>query len=318
MDFLTEIETAHRRISPHIRRTYLERSENLSSIAGGDVFLKLENLQHTGAFKARGALNKLLSFDRQSLEKGVITASTGNHGAAVSFGANIVGNKATVYVSRIASPSKVAAIKRLGAEIVEFGDDCVETENHARAEAERIGAAYVPPYNDPDVIAGQGTIAKEIVEDIGVPDKILVSLGGGGLISGIAGYLKAVSDKCEVVACSAANSCVMMQSIGLGKLVGDLPSLPTISDGTSGGIENDSITFDYCRDLVDRYLSFTEEEIHLAMRDFIDVHHMLIEGAAGVALAGIGSKELDQKGKTTVVVVCGANIGTETLAGVLA
>lgn len=318
MDLPSQIADAYRRIGLHIRETYCEHSRFYSQNSGANVFLKLENLQHTGSFKVRGALNKILSLDKVSLERGVVTASTGNHGAAVAFSASLVGIDATVFVSKSASGSKIESIRRLGAEVKEFGEDPVEAENRARQFALETKCAYVPPYNDIEVVAGQGTIGLELHRQLKDIDAVFVALGGGGLISGVGVYLKALNPNVEIIGCSPENSKVMIQSLELGELRGDLPSLPTLSDGTAGGIEEGSITFDLCRKFVDRSATVSEGEIAKSLVEFMDTHHMQIEGAAAVAVAAFEKEAERYKGKNVVLIICGANIGAKTLATVLA
>jgi threonine dehydratase len=316
VDVLNEVLRAEERIRPHIRETMLEYSPVLSELGEADVYCKLENLQHTGSFKTRGAMNKLLSTAAEELARGAVTASTGNHGAAVAYSLNELGASGVVFVPDNAIPSKVQAIERLGAEVRYFGQDCAEAEAHAREHAAQNRMVYVSPYNDPQVIGGQGTIAVELVGQLDHVDAVYVSLGGGGLISGIAGYLKSFEPDVQIMGCSPENSQVMIQSVKAGKIL-DLPSLPTLSDGTAGGIEAGSITFDLCRTLVDGYVTVTEEEIKESLLLFIGTHHMLIEGAAAVAIASYLKTRQRFVGKNVVIVICGANIHLETLAEVL-
>lgn len=316
MDVLKEVLRAEERIRPHIRETMLEYSPILSELGEANVYCKLENLQHTGSFKTRGAMNKLLSLTSEELAQGAVTASTGNHGAAVAYSLNKLSASGLVFVPDNAIPSKVQAIERLGAEVRYFGQDCAEAEVRAREYATQNRMVYVSPYNDPQVIGGQGTIAVELARQLGHVDAVYVSLGGGGLISGIAGYLKSVQPDGQIIGCSPENSQVMVQSVKAGRIL-DLPSLPTLSDGTAGGIEAGSITFDLCRTLVDDYVTVTEDEIKESLLLFIGTHHMLIEGAAAVAIASYLKTRERFAGKNVVIVICGANISLETLAEVL-
>ncbi len=316
MDILREVLLAEERIRPHIRQTILEYSPVLSQRGGADVYCKLENLQHTGSFKVRGAMNKLLSLAAEERARGVVTASTGNHGAAVAYCLGKLDASAIVFVPEGSSPSKIQAIERLGAEVRYRGGDCVEAEVCARRYAAQHGMTYVPPYNDPQVVGGQGTIGVELARQLDQIDAAYVSLGGGGLISGIAGYLKSVRPGVEIIGCSPENSQVMIQSVKAGRIL-DLPSLPTLSDGTAGGIEAGSITLELCRTLVDEYVAVTEDEIKEGLRLFIGTHHMLIEGAAAVAIASYLKTRERWVGKNVVVVICGANISLETLKAVL-
>jgi threonine dehydratase len=316
MNLPEEVRVSEDRIRPFIRETPLEYSLFLSQLGGANVYLKCENLQHTGSFKARGAMNRLLALSPLDRERGVVAASTGNHGAAVARSAAELGMPAIVYVPEDASPSKLDNIRRRGAEVRYHGNDCVIAETFARAYAEEHGLSYVSGYNDAHVVAGQGTIGVELERQLDHIDAVFVALGGGGLISGIAGYLKSVHPEVTVVGCSPENSKVMMESVRAGKIL-DLPSLPTLSDGSAGGVEPGSITFEWCRELIDEFVSVTEEEIAETLRTFIETHHMLIEGAAAVAVAGYLVMQERFKGKNVVIVLCGANIALETLRDVL-
>jgi len=316
IDVIQEVQTAERRIRPYIRQTYLEPSPYFSEISGANIFFKCENLQHTGSFKARGAMNKLLSLNSAELDRGVITASTGNHGAAVAYALGQLRANGIVFVPSHAASSKVEAIKRLGAEVRYHGTDSVEAEAHARQYASDHGLTFISPYNDPQIIGGQGTIGLELARQLEHIDVVFVAIGGGGMISGIAGYLKRLRPDCRIIGCSPANSQVMIQSIKAGEIL-DLPSQPTLSDGTAGGVEPGSITFPLCQELVDDYETVSEEEIKRCLRQFLVSHHMLIEGSAAVPIAAM-LKRLDElQGQNVVIVLCGANIDLEILTEIL-
>jgi len=316
MDIAKEVIAAEIRIRPYIRKTILEYSPYYSRLTEANVHFKLENLQHTGSFKLRGAMNKMLSLSPAQRDRGVVTASTGNHGAAVAYGLGKLGGRAIVFVPENASPGKVQVIAGLGAEVHHFGDDTADTEAHARKFADQNGLAYIPPYNDVQVIGGQGTIAVELANELNNIDIVFVALGGGGLISGIAGYLKSNHPGMEIIGCSPQNSQVMIQSVDAGQIL-DLPSLPTISDGTAGGIEPGAVTFDLCREWVDEYETVTEDEIKENLREFLQIQHMLIEGSAAVAIAAMVKRRDRLAGKNVVVIICGANISLETLKTIL-
>jgi threonine dehydratase len=175
---------------------------------------------------------------------------------------------------------------------------------------------YLSPYNDADVIAGQGSVGVELAKQLPNLDAVFIAVGGGGLISGIGTFLKSVNPGVEIVSCQPAASAVMTESVKAGKIL-DLPSDPTLSDGTAGGIEADAITFDICRDVISRYVVVSEEQIAHAMREFIDSHHMLLEGAAGVAIAGFLEVADEYKGRNVAIVICGGNISRETLKKVI-
>ncbi|MEM7797836.1 MAG: threonine/serine dehydratase, partial [Chloroflexota bacterium] len=313
---------ARSRIYPYIRKTFLEYSNYFSEMIGGEVWFKMENQQHTGSFKARGAVNKIMnltdSLSRSNeVYNGVVTASTGNHGAAVGYALSQFGLNGMVFVPENASPSKLKNISQYGVDIIKHGQDGVETENYARQYADENGYVYISPYNDLDVIGGQGTIGIELTAELEKPaDHIFVALGGGGLISGVSGFLKTEWPKINVIGCSPVNSMVMIKSVRAKKIL-DIPSLPTISDGTAGGVEKGAITFKFISKLVDEFETVTEEEIKNAMRLFMDVHHQMIEGAAGVAVASLIKQRERLAGKRVVAIICGGNIDLQILKGIL-
>ena len=278
--------------------------------------MKLENLQFTGSFKIRGAMNKILTLTDEQLNKGVVTASSGNHGAAVSLALKKLNINGLIFVPDYASETKLEAIRLNGAEIRKYGNDQVDTEIFARDHALENDMTFISPYNDSAIIGGQGTIGVELADQLEDMDAVFVSIGGGGLISGIAGYLKFIRPEIQVIGCSPENSRVMMESVKAGKIL-EMASLPTISDGTAGGLDPGTITFELCKDLVDDYIAVTEEEIMDSMRLFMKSHHMLIEGAAGVSLASIIKCKEQYRGKKVTVIICGANINSETLKSIL-
>ncbi len=307
---------AANRIAEFIRETPLDYSPYFSELTGANVYLKLENLQHTGSFKLRGAFNKLLSLTPKQRAAGGVAASSGNHGAAIAYAMNTLGSKGVIFVPEHTSPTKVDAIKRAGGDVRFFGTDGLDTELHAREFAAENDMTYLSPYNDADVIAGQGTCGVEIAKQLSNVDAIFIAVGGGGLISGVGSFLKSVNPAMAVVSCQPAASAVMTESVKAGKIL-DLPSDKTLSDGTAGGIEAGAITFEFCRDITDDYLIVSEEQIADAMRKFIDSHHMLPEGAAGVAIAGLVGSAEKYQGKNAVVIVCGGNVSRDTLKKVI-
>ena len=311
-----DIEAASERIAGYVRETPLEVSHPLTMDTGAEVLLKLENLQLTGSFKLRGATNKLLTMPARERSRGVVAASSGNHGAAVAWAARALDVSAEIFVPEGASAVKVDAMRRSSATVHYFGTDGLDTEVHARAYAAAREKTYVSPYNDPAVIAGQGTVGAEIRRQAGAIDLVVVAVGGGGLIGGIAADLKAYFPTVRVVGVQPANSPVMSRSIRAGRIV-EMGSLPTLSDGTAGGIEADSITFGLCRALVDDWIEVPEAEIAAAMRHCIEVEHLLVEGAAGVAIAGFRRIASDVEGKRAAIVLCGANISAERLRSIL-
>ena len=304
------------RIGPYVRETPLDYSPALSQASGADVYLKLENLQPTGSFKVRGAVNKLLDLTPEQRGRGVVAASSGNHGAAAAYGAGQLCGQAQVFVPHHASPANVAKMRALGAQVALYGDDSGVTEVYARQVAAAQGQVYVSPYNDTAVVAGQGTIGVELARQVDRVDAVFVAVGGGGLIGGVAAYPKTVQPGVRVVGCQPQASCVMAASVRAGRVL-DLPSAPTLSDGTAGGIEQDAITFDLCRDLVDEYVLVGEDEIAAGVRTVIETHGQLVEGAAGVAVAAFLARVADYQGQRVVIIVCGGNISVETLRSVV-
>ncbi|MGB5344552.1 MAG: threonine/serine dehydratase [Woeseia sp.] len=307
---------AANRISPYIRQTPLEHSPYFSEQTGANVWLKLENLQITGSFKLRGAFNKLLSLTAEQRAQGAVAASSGNHGAAVAFAMAQLRVDGMIFVPEQTSSVKVQAIKRAGIKVEFFGHDGLDTELHAREFARAKGMHYLSPYNDAAVIAGQGSCGVEIAHQLNKVDALVVAVGGGGLISGAGGFLRSAYPHLDIIGCQPVASAVMAESVQKGAIL-DLPSAPTLSDGTAGGIEPGAITFELCRKLVKQFVLVSEEQIAAAMRDFIDAQHMLLEGAAGVALAGLRKKATELRGKNVVVIICGANVSRETLRKII-
>jgi len=316
-DIRREAVEAEKRIRPHIRETPLDYSSYLSALSGCNVHLKLENIQLSGSFKFRGAVNKLLSLSQTDLKKGVVTASSGNHGCAFAQACHLLGLKGTVYLPNYASPAKIDAIRQFDVNIQFYGDDCgLETEVYAREIANETGQAYISPYNDPKVIGGQGTIGIELERQLDPIHAVCVCVGGGGLIGGIAGYLKAGDKSVQIIGCQPENSAVMYESIKAGRII-EMNSKPTLSDGSAGCLEPGAITFAICRDYVDDFILVSEAEIKDAILFILEKHNMIIEGAAAVAVASF-LKEKDRfPGKEVVLIISGAKISLETLKNLL-
>ena len=316
LDFPKSVDEAAERISPFIRKTYFAYSPEFSNLLSADVRFKMENLQVTGSFKARGAINKVLSLTKEQRQKGVVSASTGNHGAAVAYSAKELDAPCSIFVPKDTSEAKLQNIKNYDAKIVIYGEDCVDSEKKAREFASHNDQVYISPYNDPFVIAGQGTIGYEIKDQCDSLDIIIVSVGGGGLIGGTASYLKSVWSSLQVIGCSPENSAVMIHSIKKGKIL-DLESRPTLSDGTAGGVEKESITFPICKDIIDQTILVSEAEIQNGMLEFLKNERMLLEGAAGTAVATLIKMKDTLKGKKVGVIICGGNISLDVIKKVL-
>ena len=314
-DLLERIAQAERLIRPYIRETPVVQSLALSEATGAEVWLKCENLQVTGSFKARGAVHRLLDLPEDARGRGVIAASSGNHGVGVAYAGHALGIPVTVYVPDFVSPAKAAGMRRLGATVQVFGTDGLDTETEARRVADAHGQAYVSPYNDLSVVAGQGTVGVELARQLDGIGTVIVAVGGGGLISGISAVVKAQAPNVRVIGAQPANSNVMIESMRAGHVV-ERPSLPTLSDGTAGGIELDTVTFPLCRALVDDWIEIAEDDIVAAVRHAIEVEHMLVEGSAAVAIAALRRCDPMPTGRV-VVILCGANISAQRLREVL-
>ena len=310
-----KVSEKYRQIKKYIVKTPLQKSLPLSN-SKHNIYLKLENLQKTNSFKLRGAFSKILSLSQAEKEKGLVTASTGNHGAAVAYAAKELGLEAIIFAPTNASKTKLAAIEILGAELRYYSNDSAKAEAHARKFALENNLTYISPYNDPEIILGQASIGLELWQDLPQIDAVIVSLGGGGLISGVAGYVKTRNPDIQVIAASPLNSAVMIESQKAGRIL-DIESKETLSDGTAGGVEAGSITFGLVRDLVDDFVTVTEEEIKQELKEFIDSHFMLIEGAAAVTIAAYRKFKNNIRGKNVVLLICGSKISSNTLKEVL-
>jgi threonine dehydratase len=315
-DIATAAEQAAERIAALIRQTPLEYSPLFSRETGAEIYLKLENLQRTGSFKLRGASNRLMTLTPAERAAGCVAASSGNHGAAVAYAMQQLGTNGVIFVPEQTSSAKVEAIRSYGGDVRFFGTDGLDTEVHARAFAGKQGMRYLSPYNDANVIAGQGTCGVEIAHQLPDVASVYVAVGGGGLISGIASVLKTKNSAVRIVGCQPEESAVMAKSVEAGRIL-DLPSGSTLSDGTAGGIEPGAITFELCCDLVDEFILVSEEQIAAAVRRYIDVQHQLIEGAAGVAIAAMLADANLAEGEKSVVVICGANISRDSLKSII-
>jgi threonine dehydratase len=311
LDFRKGIERAYARIQSEIIRTALENSPGLSLVSGARTYLKWENKQRTGSFKFRGALNKLRSLSPEDRDKGVVSASTGNHGLGLSLAARMEGVGLVLVLPMNVCIEKRRRLEESGAEIILHGESCDRAEHWARHLAEESGRVYVSPYNDPEVIFGQGTIGLEILQDLAATEAALVPVGGGGLVAGIAGYLKSVNNRISVFGVEPERSAFMAASLCAGKIV-KIREEETIAEAVAGGIEPGSITFPLCQALLDGLIKVGESLIWEAMCLLYDKHGQTVEGAGALALAGM----LDQSGllsrKRTVLIVSGGNISTES------
>jgi threonine dehydratase len=315
---------AYERIRASVVLTPLEAAPKWCADSG-ECFFKREDLQQTGSFKLRGATNKILSLRPDQASRGVIAASNGNHGLGVALAAKRAGIAAEIYVSSHVSPAKATRIEQLGACLRRVGSDPLEAELAARSAAETSGKVFISPYNDLEVMAGQGTIAVELEQQAGklppqraktarvgdpVLDAVFVAVGGGGLIGGIGAYLKSVSPATEIVGCWPENSRVLYESIKAGRIL-DVPEQPTLSESTAGGLERGSATLEVCSKVIDRSVLVSEAEILAAMRQVRETEGWLMEGAAAVAVSAFQKEPQRYRGKKVAVIICGGNISPE-------
>jgi threonine dehydratase len=316
---LLEILVARRRIAPYVRRTPLVPSSWLSGLAGADVALKLESMQHSSSFKSRGAFNAVIARLERSVPKltRLVTASAGNHGCALAAAAETFSLPLTVFTPADAPKVKLAAISRHGAELRADSRDYDEAEKLAKAFARDTGAAFISPYNDADVIAGAATVALEIFEEDADTDMLVVPIGGGGLISGAAAVAKTVSAGCAVVGVEVQASCAFQTSVRAGTLVEIVPG-PTLADGLGGNPDPDTITFEPIQRLVDQLVTVSEQDLEAAVVGLVAAEHVIAEGAGAAATAALIGKRVDVSGRRVAVIVSGANIDRARLTAILA
>lgn len=310
-ELFDRIMAAHLAIRPQVPVTPLERSAVLSAQLGCEVLLKAEHLQPSGAFKLRGATNKISTLSEAERRCGVTTASTGNHGMAVARAGALAGTAVRVHVAAGTARTKTDAILALGAELVVIDGPPIEAEASARRDAAESGRTYVPPYNDLDVMAGQGTVGVELMQQAPDLDAVFIAVGGGGLIGGTGTAIKRIRPQTRVVGVWAENSPVMLRALEAGAIV-DVEEGETLSDGTAGAVEAGSVTFPVCQSVIDERVLVSEAEIARAMRQVAEAEHWIVEGAAGVALAGLVRQAEAWRGRKVAVVLCGRNIALDT------
>jgi len=305
-DILPLVRQAADRVYALVTETPLVALPPHPSVAPpGRVFAKLEQLQTTGSFKLRGATNKLMSLTAPEAAAGVITSSTGNHGLGVAAAAKFLGIDAEVFLSTQVTRAKQQKIIRQGARIRVVGDDPLAAELAAREDAAATGRSYISPYNDAYVVAGQGTIALELLRQLPEIEAIFIATGGGGLISGVGSVLRQLAPGVQVIGCWPENSAVLYASLEAGHIIAAAES-PTLSESTAGGVEQGSITFDLCREVMHHGVLVSEQEILSAMR-WGHAQGWAMEGASGVSLAGYLKEARRYADRCAVVLFCGGN-----------
>ena len=307
MASLNDIEQANARINGHVRRTPTVRFSPLRDELPCEIYLKLENLQVTGSFKARGAVNKVMSFPHEAIAQGVITASGGNHGLGVAYAAHLMKVPATVFVPEKANQARRDRLARWGATVVVGGRDWDDAYASALHECKKTGKPMVHPFNDEYVIAGQGTAAKELLADCPNLDAVIVPIGGGGLIAGVATYIKETSPNIQVIGVEPTGAASMNASIEAGKIV-ELTELKSIADTLSARSVGD-LTFGATQEYVDRIVLIDDDAMRNTMRRLWNEYALLVEPSGSAALAAlIEGKTRISEGSRVAVIVSGGNI----------
>ncbi|MCM0081222.1 threonine ammonia-lyase [Geomonas sp. Red32] len=314
LDYNLILDAAHR-LKKRVRRTELIHAQHFSDKLGLPLYFKCENLQRTGAFKIRGAMNFMTAQPRAALSGGVITASAGNHAQGVAFSADLLGVKSVIYMPETTPPQKVFSTRDYGAEVVLEGKNFDEACAAAYREAEKTGARFVHPFDDPLVMAGQGTIGLELLEDLPDLANILVPIGGGGLIAGIAKAIKETHPHVRVIGVESAAAPSMQQALKNGKVV-TVPIRASLADGIAVKTAGTN-TFPVIKDLVDEVVLVEEEEIALAIVSLLERNKLMVEGAGAVGLAALLNNKVKRISGKTVALLSGGNIDVKTIAVVV-
>ncbi len=310
---LEKLYDAQKQLRRVLRHTSLIPAPRLGTDA--TVYLKPENLQVTGSFKVRGAYYKIASLPEADKKRGVIACSAGNHAQGVALAAQVGNIKAKIFVPSTAPISKVEATKRYGAEVVLVDGVYDDAYAAARAEAEKSGAVFVHPFDDEDVIAGQGTIGLEIFEDLASADAVIVPIGGGGLAAGVGFALKSLNPNCEVYGVQAAGAPSMSDSFHAGKIVNG-NRVKTFADGIA--VKNPgTLTFECCRNYLDDIVTVTDDQIAAAILLLMEDYKMIAEGAGATGLAAVLFNKLPLAGKRVVCLISGGNIDVTILSRVI-
>lgn len=310
---LEKFEQASELVKKVTLPTKLVYSEYLSEQTGGKVFLKPENMQYTGSYKVRGAYYKITTLSDEEREKGLITASAGNHAQGVAFAAKKYGCKATIVMPSITPLIKVNRTKSYGAEVILYGNVYDEACEYAKQLAEERGLTFVHPFDDLDVVTGQGTIAMEIVQELPTVDYILVPVGGGGLSTGVSVLARMLNPKIKVIGVEPSNAASMLAAFECGEPV-TLPYASTIADGTAVKRVGETI-FPYAKEHLDQLLMVEDDELIGAFLDMVENHKMVVENSGLLTVAAL--KQLDLKGKKAVAVLSGGNMDVITLSSIV-
>lgn len=310
---LENFEAASSIVKNVTKPTKLIYSEYLSQQTGGKIYLKPENMQHTGAYKLRGAYYKISTLSEEERARGIITASAGNHAQGVAYAAKEFGCKAVVVMPTITPLIKVNRTKQHGAEVILFGDGYDDSFKKAKELAEEHGYTFVHPFDDDDVITGQGTITMEIIQELPTVDYIFAPVGGGGLISGVASLAKMLNPKIKVIGVEPIEAASMSESLAAGSVV-TLESANTIADGTAVKTVGE-LALKYAKESVDMMLTVEDDELIGAFLDMVENHKMIVENSGLLTVAAL--KQLDLKGKKVVAILSGGNMDVITMSSIV-
>ncbi len=313
---LREIQDARKLIRNEINKTPLVRSKYLSGLCGSDVYLKLENLQVTNAFKIRGALNRMMNLTSEEKARGVVAASSGNHAQAVAVGAEKLNLTATVVVPETTPRIKVEKIGKHKVELILHGEKYDYAELYAHKLAKERGATFISSYNDPFVVAGQGTVGLEILEDLPTVDSIIVPVSGGSVLSGVAVAAKSIKPGIEILGAQPENVAAMYYCLKAGKII-NMEMKHTIADGLDGNIEQGCITFELVQRYVNEILLFNEDTIRRMIRLLWEKERQVVEASGAISIAPIVETPKRFAGKQTVAVITGGNIDDAVFQGIL-
>jgi threonine dehydratase len=314
---LSDIEHARGSIRDWIRKTPLVRSRYLSEVCSGEVYLKLENLQVSNAFKIRGALNKLTNLTAKEKERGILAVSSGNHAQAVAIGAEKLNLTATVVVPEKTPKIKIDKIKQHNVELIVYGENYDIAEPYGHKLAKEKGLTFVSSYNDPLVVAGQGTVGLEILEQLPTVETIVVPASGGSILSGVAIAVKSIKPSIEVLGAQPETVAAMYYCLKAGKII-QVPMKPTIAEGLDGNIEQGCITFEMVQKYVDEILLFNEEMVRKMVHLLWEKEGQMVEASGAIAVAPIIEMPKRFEGKRTVAVITGGNIDDSLLQSILA
>ncbi|MFC4307590.1 threonine/serine dehydratase [Steroidobacter flavus] len=307
---LADIRAAHTRIRDRIHRTPVMTSATLNEKAGAQLFFKCENLQKIGAFKARGATNAVALLSDEEAKRGVVTHSSGNHAAALARAAKLRGIPAYIVMPSTCPQAKVASVRRYGAEVILCEPTYAARESNAKSVVERTGAVFIHPFNDPRVMAGQGSLALELLEDVPDLTDILCPIGGGGLISGVSTAIKSINPEIHVFGVEPKGADDAAQSLAAGKII-PCTSPNTIADGLRGSLGE--LTFEEIQRHVDGIVTVSEEEIVHAMRAIWEVMKIIVEPSGAVAYGALVDGQLDVPGRRVGIILTGGNLDLDTL-----